>query len=47
MKRAYNIQGLVLGDTELPLLLQDNDILGVQILDTTEVHIQKILAQLA
>jgi aspartate racemase len=38
------IQGLILGGTELPLLLRDGPDLGVPLLDTTQIHVERIVA---
>lgn len=35
------IQGLILGGTELPLILRDAPDLGVPLLDTTRIHVEK------
>ncbi len=43
MKREEGIQGLILGGTELPLILTDNSSLGIPFLDTTEIHVHAIL----
>jgi aspartate racemase len=45
MKREDGIQGLVLGGTELPLILTDNSYLGIPFLDTTQIHVNAILEQ--
>jgi aspartate racemase len=38
MKEKENIQGLLLGGTELPLLLRDNGGTGIPFLDTSRIH---------
>ena len=43
MKRENGIQALVLGGTELPLILTDSSLLGVPFLDTTQIHVNAIL----
>ncbi len=43
MKDAKGIQGLILGGTELPLILRSADDIGIPILDTTEIHVARIL----
>ena len=40
------IQGLILGGTELPLILRDPAIGGVPLLDTTQIHVAAIVARL-
>jgi len=34
-----------LGGTELPLILTDNSSLGIPFLDTTQIHVEAILAK--
>jgi aspartate racemase len=43
MRDQKGIDGLVLGGTELPLILRDADEVGVQILDTTKIHVAEIV----
>jgi aspartate racemase len=43
LKREQNIQGLVLGGTELPLILKDGDDPEIPFLDTTSIHVQSII----
>ena len=40
------IDGLILGGTELPLLLRDEGDTGIPFLDTTRLHVERIVAQL-
>jgi aspartate racemase len=47
MKNNYNLQGLILGGTELPLILKQNDVSDLCLLDTTEIHVESILQALA
>jgi aspartate racemase len=35
------IQGLILGGTELPLIMRDAPDLGIPLLDTTKIHVEK------
>jgi aspartate racemase len=45
--RAHEkIDGVILGGTELPLLLQSPTIAGIPVLDTTAVHVKAIVARL-
>jgi aspartate racemase len=44
--RDQHIDSLVLGGTELPLLLRDDVIAGVPTLDTTALHVAAIVARL-
>jgi aspartate racemase len=41
----HGIQALILGGTELPLLLRDVSI-GVPLLDTTKIHVERAVAEL-
>ena len=43
MKREDGIQGLILGGTELPLILTDPAPLGIPFLDTTRIHVERIV----
>jgi aspartate racemase len=43
MKKQDGIQALVLGGTELPLILTDSSLLGIPFLDTTQIHVDSIL----
>ncbi|PYQ57946.1 MAG: aspartate racemase [Acidobacteria bacterium] len=40
----HHIDGLILGGTELPLLLRDTSYHGVRFLDTTAIHVDAIVA---
>jgi aspartate racemase len=44
MQQHSYIDGLILGGTELPLLLHENDIPSLPLLNTTEIHVASILA---
>src|SRR5438270_4396565 len=43
IKKENGIQGLILGGTELPLILTDSSSLGIPFLDTTQIHVNAIL----
>jgi aspartate racemase len=45
MKEQEQIQGVILGGTELPLLLRDIAS-GILLLDTTQIHVQAVVAEL-
>ncbi len=45
LKQREQIQGLILGGTELPLILRDAD-RGIPFLDTTRIHVDRAVAQL-
>ena len=47
MKNSYDLQGLILGGTELPLILKQDDVSNLCLLDTTEIHVESILESLA
>ena len=46
MKRRDNIEGLILGGTELPLLLRDEEHNGMPLLDTTRIHVNKLVTEM-
>jgi aspartate racemase len=46
LKREQKIQGLVLGGTELPLILKDGDDPQIPFLDTTSIHVESIIKRL-
>jgi len=46
MKEEERIQGVILGGTELPLLLHDDVASGIPLLDTTQIHVQAVVAEL-
>jgi aspartate racemase len=46
LKARYGIQGLILGGTELPLILQPGDDQDIPFLDTTQIHVESIVQQL-
>jgi aspartate racemase len=46
LKERHGIQGLILGGTELPLILRDVTSSGIPFLDTTKIHAERIVAQL-
>lgn len=43
LKERENIDGVVLAGTELPLLLRDSTVEGVELLDTTALHVAAIV----
>jgi aspartate racemase len=43
LKEKESIEGLILGGTELPLILQQSDFSKVIILDTTTIHVESIV----
>ena len=46
LKEREGIQGLILGGTELPLLLRDVADSGIPFLDTTRIHVERAVAHL-
>jgi aspartate racemase len=46
MRQQEQIQGLVLGGTELPLLLRKVPDVGIPFLDTTRIHVERIVREL-
>lgn len=45
LKARSGMDGLILGGTELPLVLRDTTIAGVPVLDTTRIHVNAAVAQ--
>ena len=43
LKGKDDIQGLILGGTELPLILKEEDAEGIEFLDTTKIHVESIM----
>jgi aspartate racemase len=46
LRLESGIDGVILGGTELPLLLRSPTIAGVPVLDTTALHVEAIVARL-
>jgi aspartate racemase len=46
LRAKSGIEALILGGTELPLLLRDNENSNLPMLDTTRIHVQRILREL-
>ncbi len=46
LKGEQRIEAIILGGTELPLLLRDNEYNGIQLLDTTKIHVNRIVQEL-
>jgi aspartate racemase len=46
LKERSQIDGVILGGTELSLILRDESVFGVQVLDTTQIHVEAAVAQL-
>ena len=45
LKESEGIQGLILGGTELSLIIRDATVRDIPVLDTTKIHAQAIVAQ--
>jgi len=46
LKTRENIEGLILGGTELPLILREESYKGMPFLDTTKIHVEKAVAHI-
>lgn len=46
MKRTEGIEGLILGGTELPLILQGDTGCGIPLLDTSQIHVEAVVSRL-
>jgi len=46
MKEQQQIQAVILGGTELPLILRGDSASGIPLLDTTQIHVRAVVAQL-
>ena len=46
LKARYGIKALILGGTELPLLLRNEEHNGVRLLDTTKIHAEVLVREL-
>lgn len=46
LERKESIEGLILGGTELPLILNQSDFGDIQILDTTKIHVESIVTKM-
>ena len=46
LKERENIEGLILGGTELPLILREVADKGIPFLDTTQIHVKRIVEQI-
>jgi aspartate racemase len=44
LKQRSQIDGVILGGTELSLILRDERVFGVQVLDTTQIHVEAAVA---
>lgn len=46
MRARDGIEGLILGGTELPLLLRDEEHNGIRLLDTTRIHVDRLIQEM-
>lgn len=46
LRVRHGIEGVILGGTELPLILRDDEHNGVRLLDTTRIHCDRIVREL-
>jgi aspartate racemase len=46
LREQHGVEGLVLGGTELPLLLRDAREMNMPLFDTTQLHIQRAVREL-
>ena len=46
LKHEHGIQGLILGGTELPLILAEEDDKDIPFLDTTRIHVDSVVGHL-
>ena len=46
MKARHGIEGLILGGTELPLLLRAEEHNGIRLLDTTQIHVDRLIKEM-
>ncbi len=46
LKAQEGIEGLILGGTELPLILTEESYSGIPVLDTTRIHVERAVAQM-
>jgi aspartate racemase len=46
LRREEDVDGLILGGTELPLILRDASYVGIPFLDTTKLHVERIVEEL-
>lgn len=46
MKEKYDIDGVILAGTELPLILRDREHKGIPLLDTTEIHCEAAVTEM-
>lgn len=45
LKQRESIDGIILGGTELSLILKEASYVGIPVLDTTRIHVQRVVAE--
>ncbi len=46
LKARHGVEAVILGGTELPLLLRDEEHNGIPLLDTTKIHVERLVREL-
>ena len=46
MKAREGIEAVILGGTEIPLLLRTEEHNGIKLLDTTRIHVDRLIAEM-
>jgi aspartate racemase len=46
LKRTHEIEAIVLGGTEIPLLLRSDEYNGIHLLDTMKIHVNRIIEEM-
>jgi aspartate racemase len=46
MKTRDNVEAIILGGTEIPLLLRTEEHNGIQLLDTTRIHVDRLIEEM-
>ena len=46
LKQRHQIEAVILGGTELPLILHADEACGIPLLDTTQIHVQAVVERL-
>jgi aspartate racemase len=46
MKARDNVEAIILGGTEIPLLLRSEEHNGIQLLDTTRIHVDRLIEEM-
>ncbi|HEV8189102.1 MAG TPA: amino acid racemase [Pyrinomonadaceae bacterium] len=46
MKARDNVEAIILGGTEIPLLLRTEEHNGIQLLDTTRIHVDRLIEEM-